>query len=94
VLPIVLDAVIVQSLADEIEMSQGAGRVTVDLAECALVSPAGVRHSFAIDPRRRTALLEGLDDIGLTLRRESEIAAFQARDRERRPWIHFAGDMA
>jgi 3-isopropylmalate/(R)-2-methylmalate dehydratase small subunit len=91
VLPIVLDEAVVESLADEVQASQGAGCVTVDLDGCVVVSPSGVRHSFAIEPRRRTALLEGLDDIGLTLRREHEIAAFQARDRERRPWIHLAG---
>src|SRR4051794_41186763 len=93
-LPVVLDAKIVQSLADEVMASQGAGRVTVDLAESIVISPSGARHAFAVEPRRRTALLEGLDDIGLTLRRGDEIAAFQARDRERRPWIHFSGDAA
>jgi 3-isopropylmalate/(R)-2-methylmalate dehydratase small subunit len=94
VLPVVLDEAVVRSLAAEVEASQGAGRVTVDLAEGVLVSPSGARHAFAVEPRRRTALLEGLDDIGLTLRRGDEIAAFQARDRERRPWIHFSGDGA
>ena len=91
VLPVVLDPATVQSLADEVEASQGAGRVTVDLAAGLVVSPSGARHAFEIEPRRRTALLEGLDEIGLTLRREPEIAGFQARDRARRPWIHFAG---
>ena len=93
-LPVVLDPEVVQSLADEVEASQGAGRVTVDLAAGLVVSPSGVRHPFTIEPRRRTALLEGLDEIGLTLRREREIADFQTRDRVRRPWIHFAGTNA
>ena len=91
VLPVMLDPETVRSLADEVEASQGAGRVTVDLAAGLVVSPSGARHPFEIEPRRRTALLEGLDEIGLTLRREPEIADFQARDRARRPWIHFAG---
>ena len=43
---------------------------------------------FEIDPLRRKALLEGLDEIGLTLSREAEIAAFQAADRKRRPWVY------
>jgi 3-isopropylmalate/(R)-2-methylmalate dehydratase small subunit len=94
VLPVVFDEALVRSLAAEVEASQGAGRVTVDLAEGVVVSPSGARHAFAVEPRRRTAVLEGLDDIGLTLRRGNEIAAFQARDRERRPWIHFSGDAA
>jgi 3-isopropylmalate/(R)-2-methylmalate dehydratase small subunit len=92
VLPIVLDEAVVESLADEVQASQGAGRVTIDLEEGVVTSPSGVRHTFAIEPRRRTALIEGLDEIGLTLRRDAEIAAFQARDRERRPWIHLTGE--
>jgi 3-isopropylmalate/(R)-2-methylmalate dehydratase small subunit len=44
--------------------------------------------SFEIDPLHRKALLEGLDAIGLTLAREAGIAAFQAADRERRPWVY------
>lgn len=43
---------------------------------------------FEIEPLRRKALLEGLDEIGLTLSREADIAAFQAADRERRPWVY------
>ena len=44
--------------------------------------------AFEIDPLHRKALLEGLDAIGLTLAREAEIAAFQAADRKRRPWVY------
>jgi 3-isopropylmalate/(R)-2-methylmalate dehydratase small subunit len=93
-LPVLLDPAVVQSLADEVEASQGAGRVTVDLEDGVVTSPSGARHSFTIEPRRRTALIEGLDEIGLTLRREENIAAFQARDREQRPWIHLTGETA
>ena len=41
-----------------------------------------------LHPARREALLNGLDEIGMTMNREAEIAAFQARDRNRRPWIY------
>ena len=44
-------------------------------------------HGFDIDPLRKKALLEGLDAVGVTLAREPEIAAWQARDRVRRPWV-------
>lgn len=44
--------------------------------------------AFEVDPYARTMLLEGLDAIGLTLAREAELAAFEARDRARRPWIY------
>lgn len=43
---------------------------------------------FEISPRRKKMLLEGLDDLGLTLALEPKIAAFEAADRQRRPWIY------
>ena len=87
-LPVVLDRQTVESLAREVEASQGAGRVTVDLAQMTVTSPSGKRHSFAVEPARREALLEGLDEIAMTLKRAPDIAAFQARDRRQRPWVH------
>ena len=45
-------------------------------------------HCFEVSPRRRTMLLEGLDELGLTLAMEPKIAAFEAADRARRPWIY------
>jgi 3-isopropylmalate/(R)-2-methylmalate dehydratase small subunit len=87
-LPVVLNRQTVESLAREVEASQGAGRISVDLAEMTVTAPSGKRHSFAVEPARREALLEGLDEIDLTLKRASEIAAFQARDRQQRPWVH------
>jgi 3-isopropylmalate/(R)-2-methylmalate dehydratase small subunit len=90
ILPIVVDKAIVDGLAAEVEHTQGAGRIGVDLEEQTITSPTGQRHRFEIDPRRRAGLLEGLDEIALTLRREHEIQAFQASDRAERPWIHFA----
>src|ERR1700750_1552251 len=90
ILPIVVDKKIVDGLAREVELSQGAGRISVDLEEQTITSPSGERHTFEIDPRRRAGLLEGLDEIALTLRREQEIQAFKVSDRAERPWIHFA----
>jgi 3-isopropylmalate/(R)-2-methylmalate dehydratase small subunit len=90
ILPIIVDKEIVDGLAAEVENTQGSGRIGVDLQEQTITSPSGERHSFDIDPRRRAGLLEGLDEIALTLRREHEIQAFQASDRAERPWIHFA----
>jgi 3-isopropylmalate/(R)-2-methylmalate dehydratase small subunit len=87
-LPVILDREVVESLAGEVEASQGAGRVTVDLAQMTVTSPTGKRYSFTVEPARREALLEGLDEIGMTLKRAGDIAAFQARDSDRRPWVH------
>jgi 3-isopropylmalate/(R)-2-methylmalate dehydratase small subunit len=61
---------------------------TVDLERCRVAAPDGDEVPFAVDRRRREALLQGLDEITLTLRREPEIAAFQAADRRRRPWVY------
>ena len=94
ILPIVVDKAIVDGLAAEVESTQGAGRVGVDLEEQTITSPSGQRHSFEIDPRRRAGLLKGLDEVALTLQRDAEIRAFQAADRMERPWIHFAGTSA
>ena len=94
ILPIVVDKEIVDSLAAEVEHTQGAGRISVDLEAQTITSPSGKRHRFEIDPRRRAGLLGGLDEIALTLQRDNEIRAFQAADRAERPWIHFAGKSA
>jgi 3-isopropylmalate/(R)-2-methylmalate dehydratase small subunit len=94
ILPIVIDKAIVDSLAAEVENSQGAGRVSVDLEQQTITSPSGKQHRFEIDPRRRRGLLQGLDEVALTLQRDVEIRAFQAGDRIERPWIHFARNPA
>ncbi len=46
------------------------------------------KFPFDITPRRKKMLLEGLDELGLTLALEPKIAAFEAADRQRRPWIY------
>ena len=94
ILPIVVDKEIVKGLAAEVEQTQGAGRVSIDLEEQTITSPSGKVHRFEIDPRRRAGLLKGLDEIALTLQRDAEIRAFQTADRNERPWVHFARDHA
>ncbi|HEX2565342.1 MAG TPA: 3-isopropylmalate dehydratase small subunit [Burkholderiales bacterium] len=80
-LPIVLPAAEVQAL-----MEQAESRIEfkIDL-EQQLIN-GEVR--FEISPRRKKMLLEGLDELGLTLALEPKIAAFEAADRARRPWIY------
>ena len=60
--------------------------LTVDLASQRLVLPTGESIAFEVDPMRRAALLEGLDDIGQTLKQVASISAWQAQDRRDRPW--------
>ena len=64
--------------------------LTVDLRACTVEAPGGRPVAFAVDESRRQALLRGLDEIDLTLAHDAEIAAFQAADRARRPWIYGA----
>jgi 3-isopropylmalate/(R)-2-methylmalate dehydratase small subunit len=90
ILPIVVEKEIVDQLAADIEATQGAGKISIDLEAQTIVSPSGARHTFEIDPRRREGLLQGLDEVALTLQRDKDIRAFQAADRAERPWVHFA----
>ena len=57
----------------------GHYRLTVDLEACEVYSKDGFRARFNVDPFRRTCLLEGLDEIGMTLKHEAEITAFERR---------------
>lgn len=94
ILPIVVDKAIVDSLAADIEATQGAGKISIDLEAQTIVSPSGKKHTFKIDPRRREGLLQGLDEVALTLQRDDEIRSFQAADRVERPWVHLARKLA
>ncbi len=79
-LPIRLDPAVIARLAAT------PGPVTVDLAAQVVVA-GNDRVPFEIEPMRRTALLEGLDEIGLTLQHAAAIASYQAADRAERPWV-------
>jgi 3-isopropylmalate/(R)-2-methylmalate dehydratase small subunit len=77
----------VEQLAAELE-SAATSTVTVDLQKQIIALPSGVQISFEVDAERRQALLEGRDEIGITLTRDAEIRAFQQRDRDVRPWVY------
>jgi len=63
-------------------------RFTVDLENQVIVRPNGERVPFEIDPFRKRCLLEGLDDIALTLAKGRAIDAFEAGQRAREPWLY------
>ena len=67
------------------------GDFTVDLMQQVVVAPAGEITTFSIDPLQRDALLEGLDEIGLTLKCSDDIKAWQDADRMNRPWVWQTG---
>jgi 3-isopropylmalate/(R)-2-methylmalate dehydratase small subunit len=84
-LPVALARTSTEEIASELEPNAS---VTVDLERQLVVSPRGREYAFEIPRLRREALLEGLDDIELTLKREALIAAHQLRDRQLRAWIY------
>ena len=87
-LPVILPQAIVEKIGAALAADPANAKLTVDLERQVVVAPDGSEHAFAIEPLRKKALLEGLDEIGLTRLRESEIAAFQQRDRLKRPWVY------
>jgi 3-isopropylmalate/(R)-2-methylmalate dehydratase small subunit len=70
------------------EIAASAAPVTVDVAALQVSLADGRAWPFDLDEEARTMLLEGLDAIDLTFKHRSEIAAWQAQDRARRPWIY------
>lgn len=85
-LPIVLSEEIVDKLFNEMYAAEGY-QLTIDLAEQVVVTPAGERFAFELDAFRKHCLLNGLDDIGLTLEHAEVIRAYEARRRVDSPWL-------
>ena len=84
-LPITLPQATVEELAAE---AIPDAQFVIDLEACRVVSPTGRSTPFEIDSSSRRALLDGLDEIGMTLQRQAEIGNFERHDRQRRPWVH------
>lgn len=85
-LPIVLKEDIVDKLFAEIEANEGY-ELAVDLARQVVVTPAGEEFSFDIDAFSKGCLLEGLDEIGLTLNDADAIRAYEAAREKDTPWL-------
>jgi 3-isopropylmalate/(R)-2-methylmalate dehydratase small subunit len=77
-LPIALDEAAIEDLFERVAKHSGY-RITADLQTCRLTDDYGLSLPFSVDPFRRHCLLNGLDDIGLTLEYESEITAYEQR---------------
>ena len=84
-LPIVLPADVVDVLFRECEATEGY-RLVVDLAAQTITRPNGEKIAFDVDAFRKECLLNGWDDIGLTLRHADEIKQFEARRRAEHPY--------
>ena len=90
-LPVELPIEQVRVLAAQMEAAGGQAEVEVDLEAQTVTAPDGTRFAFRSPPALRRMLLDGLDEVGATLARGPEIAAFRARDRDRRPWAYAPG---
>ncbi|MBT5719639.1 MAG: 3-isopropylmalate dehydratase small subunit [Gammaproteobacteria bacterium] len=84
-LPIVLDKAIISALFDEVEASEGY-QLEVDLEQQLITKPDGSSIPFVVDEFRKHCLLNGLDDIGLTLKDAEKIRSFEDNWRNSAPW--------
>ena len=86
ILPIVLPQEDVDKLMDDAERGANA-KVTIDLENQVITGPDGGEIAFEIDAFRKHCLLNGLDDIGLTLEKKAAIDAFETKAAQDRPWV-------
>lgn len=85
-LPVILPEEIVDQLFKQCAEQQGY-QLTVDLEAQQVRTPNGEVFAFEVDPFRKHCLLNGLDDIGLTLQATDEIRAYEEKTQKARPWV-------
>ncbi|MGB1173382.1 MAG: 3-isopropylmalate dehydratase small subunit [Marinobacterium sp.] len=85
-LPIILTEAEVEELFQAVAAAPGLS-LTVDLENQKVVSPEGKEYAFEVDGFRKHCLLNGLDDIGLTLEHADDIKAYEAKRRAEAPWL-------
>jgi 3-isopropylmalate/(R)-2-methylmalate dehydratase small subunit len=85
-LPIVMPQEVVDVLMKDAEKGSNA-RMTVDLERQVVTTSDGEEFAFEIDPFRKHCLLEGLDDVGLTMEKVGAIDGFEAEAAQSRPWV-------
>jgi len=89
ILPIKVPKEVIDKLMDD--ASRGSNAVIeIDLEKQEIKGPDGGTVKFDLDPFRKRCLLEGLDDIGLTMEKKSEIDDFEKKQKEAQPWLHAA----
>lgn len=87
VLPVVLDIETCMNLRARLHATPGA-RMRVSLSDQTVCGPDGSIHRFEIDAFRKRCLMQGLDDIGITLQHEAAIASFEAQRRQQFAWLY------
>lgn len=85
-LPIVLEEKVIDALFAQAEEAEGY-QLTIDLAAQTVTRPDGTQYGFEIDAFRKHCLLNGLDDIGLTLQDADAIAEFETKHKASQPWL-------
>ncbi len=85
-LPVVLDEAVVDALFDRVAANEGY-QLTIDLEAQQVLTPEGERYDFDIDANRKHRLLNGLDDIGITLSNADAIRAYEEKWRAASPWL-------
>ncbi len=85
-LPIILDATQIQNLFDAVAHTEGY-QLTIDLANQKIITPDQNSIDFEVDPFRKYCLLNGLDEIGLTLQQADKIKAYEEKRKVLEPWI-------
>ena len=91
-LPLELDGALADAFAARVVAADGAGPFTVDLLAQTISGPGGPDIKFDIAAADRMRLLEGLDDIGLTLTHTEDIVAFEQEMAAAQPWLQTARD--
>jgi len=86
ILPMVADEAVVDRLFGEVAAVEGYS-LTVDLEAQTVTTPSGDVIGFDVDPFRKHCLVNGLDDIGLTLQHVDDIRAYEERRRSEAPWL-------
>lgn len=86
ILPIVLPKEVVDVLMEDARKGANA-RMTVDLENQQVTTSDGQSFAFEMDPFRKHCLINGLDDIGLTLEKSSQIDSFESQMAQSRPWV-------
>jgi len=83
----IVPVVLPQDAIDRLVEVAKTDEVTVDLETMTVTTPFQDRFEFSIDPFRRQCLMEGLDEVGLTLARDTAISKFESGVAEHRPWM-------
>ncbi|MBL4672513.1 MAG: 3-isopropylmalate dehydratase small subunit [Arenicella sp.] len=86
ILPIIVEADTLKALMSEIAANQGV-ELSIDLENQKVSTPGGISVSFDIEGFRKHNLINGLDDIGLTLAQTDRIDTYEAMHKERFPWL-------